>query len=82
MAFDTALIDAGQHNDLTRADCKRLEITGLRYDTLMKHYEIWVLGNLVREVSAQQILDNPMAHILAYCEVFALDPETLNFVQH
>lgn len=37
----------------TRADCKKREVTGIRYDPIINQYEIWVFGTLKREIPAE-----------------------------
>lgn len=71
-------VNQGQYKDLTRADCRKLEISGLRQCKISGSYEIWILGQLVEEVPASTLAMNPRAHIEAYARVFGLDPETLD----
>ena len=39
--------------DLTRLDCKKQQLTGVRFDPIMNQYEIWIAGVIKAEVPAE-----------------------------
>lgn len=59
--------------NLTRAQCRATEFTGLREDPILRNYEIWVMGKMVKEVTEAQLAVDPMAHIKAYADAFGID---------
>lgn len=59
--------------NLTRAECRAQEFSGLRQDAILQNYEIWVMGKLVKEVTQAQLRNDPLAHIKAYADVFGID---------
>lgn len=63
----------------TRADCRKSGFTGIREDNLVKSFEIWIMGNLVREVTEVQRQLNPRAVQEAYEETMGLKPGSATF---
>ena len=58
---------------MSSSELKVLKFSGLRHNSLTDRAEIWVLGNLEREITRTQILLDPMAINKAWADVFALD---------
>lgn len=59
---------------LSRADCKRSQFSGIRYCNILDQYEIWLLGQVKKEVSSSAISADHRALPAAYEEVFGLNP--------
>lgn len=66
--------------NMTRLDCKREGFTGIRQCNISNNYEIWKMGEMVKEVSETAILLQPNAIEEAYAEAFGLDPDSIILV--
>lgn len=58
--------------EVTRADCKKKKITGLRSDRILHNCEIWKEGVLVADISSEDMKTKPHLFIKAYAEAFGL----------
>lgn len=58
----------------TRAECRKEQFCGVRSDGLLENFEIWIMGRMLKEVTAQQLSINPRAVSEAYEEAFGLHP--------
>lgn len=56
----------------TRAECRKGEFSGIRSDSILENFEIWLLGRMVEEVTAEQLAINPFAVSQAYERAFGL----------
>lgn len=56
--------------NMTRLDCTKEQFTGIRHCNISGNHEIWVKGNMVKEVSETQMALDPDAVAKAYQEVF------------
>lgn len=57
---------------ITRAECRKTKFSGLRQDPILENMEIWLMGNLVKEVSKAHLMQDRMAVQKAYAEAFNL----------
>lgn len=63
------------HNDFaTAAELKQREFSGWRVNKLTMTNELWVLGEVVKTVTAQEEALNPMACVEAQLEYFKMHP--------
>lgn len=62
----------------TRLDCRKEGFSGIRKCEISNNFEIWVCGNMRKEVQEVAIQLNPNAVAEAYAEVFALDPKNVH----
>ena len=58
--------------EVTRADCKKNNFSGLRSDRILCNMEIWKAGVMVYESSAAEMATNPERFKQAYAEAFGL----------
>lgn len=58
--------------EVTRADCKKKNFSGLRSDRILCNMEIWKAGVMVYEASAAEMATNPEHFRQAYAEAFGL----------
>lgn len=57
---------------MTTSELAANDFTGLRHNSITNDAEFWILGEVVRKVTKQEVLVNPTAISRAYEEVFAL----------
>lgn len=61
------------HSDFqVSSELKAKEFTGIRHNSITNQAEIWVLGNLEKTVSYEEVQLNPLAINQAMEEVFAV----------
>lgn len=58
----------------TRAECRKEKFSGIRSDDLLENFEIWIMGQMKEEITAQQLALNPNAVSQAYENAFQLNP--------
>lgn len=58
--------------EVTRADCRKKNFTGLRCDRILLNMEIWREGVLVHECTKEEMLLNPDSFKRAYANAFGL----------
>lgn len=61
--------------DMTRADCRAENFSGIRKCEISSNHEIWLNGNLMKEVTESQMESDSQAIQKAYAEVFKLGLE-------
>lgn len=63
--------------DKTRAECRKERFSGIRSDKVLENFEIWLLGNMVEEITSAQLAINPFAISQAYERAFGLHEGTV-----
>lgn len=61
--------------NMSRADCRSENFSGIRKCEISNNHEIWLNGTLVKEVTEYQLQTDEQAIQKAYAEVFKLGPE-------
>lgn len=61
---------------MTALELAKIEFTGMRHNSLTDDCEIWILGNLERRITREEVKLNPTAISRAYEEVFGLTEGT------
>jgi chromosome condensin MukBEF complex kleisin-like MukF subunit len=59
----------------TSAECKANKFSGVRKNDMALRWEFWILGNMEREVSYEQVTKDQYALTRAHCEVFYMTPD-------
>lgn len=57
---------------MTSMELKKTKFSGMRDHKMAMCYEIWVVGEMVREVSYASVVMDPMAVTKAYVEYFGI----------
>lgn len=63
--------------DKSRAECRKSKFSGIRSDKILENFEIWLMGNMVEEVTTEQLAANPFAISQAYEKAFGLHEGTV-----
>ena len=66
--------------NMTRLDCAKEQFTGIRHCSITGSHEIWVKGNLRKEVTEAELRLDPDATANAYKEVFAFHEDQVKVV--
>jgi hypothetical protein len=67
--------------DKTRAECRKMKFSGIRSDKILENFEIWLMGNMVEEITSEQLAVNPYAISRAYERAFGLHEGTVYISQ-
>ena len=59
---------------MTSSELVKIEFTGIRHNSITNDCEIWILGNLERRITKEEVLMDDKAISKAYEEVFGLEP--------
>lgn len=63
------------HSDFwDTSECKKNKLTGIRKNDMVLQWEFWILGNIEKTVSFQEVANDPQALNKAHCELFAMNP--------
>jgi hypothetical protein len=69
----TEVFRRSNHNDFaTSSELSKKDFSGWRHNSLTEVMELWVAGEVVRRVTAEDILKDPNAMEVAYAEYFGL----------
>jgi hypothetical protein len=70
------------HPDFMTADeLKKKEFSGVRHNTIGLRWEFWILGEIIKTVSFQEVAQDKFALTKAHTEVFYMLPEKDVFVR-
>lgn len=61
--------------EYSRADARKDKFSGIRQDRILENMEIWILGVLRKEITAEEVAINPKAVVEAYADVLGLHPD-------
>jgi hypothetical protein len=61
------------------AECKRKEFSGIRKNDMALRWEFWILGEMVKEVTYQQVAKDEFALTKAHMEVFYMPADPKEF---
>ena len=59
----------------TAEEHKKAKFTGIRRNSIALRWEFWILGNIEKVVSFQELALNPKALNQAHVEVFKMQPD-------
>ena len=64
------------HNDFaTSAELAKRKFSGWRQNSITQRYELWILGEVKKEVTAEAVAADKMALAKAQIEYFGLTPD-------